>query len=208
MAICWERVFFLAFNLCAVRLVVICWERAVILALRLCAVSLVVICWERAVLLALRFCAVSWWPSAGKDVSSWLSACVQLYLSRLTKKEACALSEDSDQPGHPSSLIRVFAVRMKKALVLSYPLNAQQMRMPKLICVFSGRTLFLLVLSYRGSYWVDVNVFVSVPDHHICIYNAINSLLYYGLCYDSRVFKYITVNQRAFPRNSTRLMLI
>ena len=39
---------------------------------------------------------------------------------------ACALSEDSDQPRHPPSLTRVFAVRMKKALVLSYPLSAQQ----------------------------------------------------------------------------------
>ena len=34
--------------------------------------------------------------------------------------------EDSDQPGHPHSLIRVFAVRMKKAWALSYPLSAQQ----------------------------------------------------------------------------------
>ena len=39
-------------------------------------------------------------------------------------KMACAPSEDSDQPGHPPSLIRVFAVRMKKAWVLSYPLSA------------------------------------------------------------------------------------
>ena len=31
-----------------------------------------------------------------------------------TNKTACALSEDSDQPGHPPSLIRVFADRMKK----------------------------------------------------------------------------------------------
>ena len=38
----------------------------------------------------------------------------------------CAPSEDSDQPGHPPSLIRVFAVRMKKAGVLSYPLSAQR----------------------------------------------------------------------------------
>ena len=37
----------------------------------------------------------------------------------------CAPSEDSEQPGHPPSLIRVFAVRMKKAWVLSYPLSAQ-----------------------------------------------------------------------------------
>ena len=38
----------------------------------------------------------------------------------------CAPSEDSDQPGHQPSLIRVFAVRMKKAWVLSYPLRAQR----------------------------------------------------------------------------------
>ena len=42
-----------------------------------------------------------------------------------TNKMACAPSEDSDQPGHPPSLIRVFAVRLKKAWVLSYPLSAQ-----------------------------------------------------------------------------------
>ena len=41
-------------------------------------------------------------------------------------KMACAPSEDSDQPGHPPSLIRVFAVRMKKPWVLSYPLSAQR----------------------------------------------------------------------------------
>ena len=39
---------------------------------------------------------------------------------------ACAPSDDSDQPGHPPSLIRVFAVRMKKAWVLSYALRAQR----------------------------------------------------------------------------------
>ena len=37
---------------------------------------------------------------------------------------ACAPSEDSDQPGHPPSLIRVFAVCMKKAWVLTYPFSA------------------------------------------------------------------------------------
>ena len=36
----------------------------------------------------------------------------------------CAPIEDSDQPGHPPSLIRVFAVRLKKARILSYPLSA------------------------------------------------------------------------------------
>ena len=39
---------------------------------------------------------------------------------------ACAPSKDSDQPGHPPSLIRVFAVCMKKAWVLSYPMSTQQ----------------------------------------------------------------------------------
>ena len=38
-----------------------------------------------------------------------------------TNKMACAPSKDSDQPGHPPSLIRVFTVRMK----LSYSLSIQ-----------------------------------------------------------------------------------
>ena len=43
-----------------------------------------------------------------------------------TNKMACAPNEDSDQPGHPPSLISFFAVRMKKVCVLSYPLSAQR----------------------------------------------------------------------------------
>ena len=43
-----------------------------------------------------------------------------------TNKMACAPSEDSDQHGHPPSMIRVFAVHIKKAWVLSYPLSAQR----------------------------------------------------------------------------------
>ena len=43
-----------------------------------------------------------------------------------TNKMAYAPSEDSDQPGHPPSLIRVFADRMKKPWVLSYPLSTQR----------------------------------------------------------------------------------
>ena len=42
-----------------------------------------------------------------------------------TNNTAWALSKESDQPGHPLSLIRVFAFRMKKTWVLSYPLSAQ-----------------------------------------------------------------------------------
>ena len=74
-----------------------------------------------------------------------------------TNKMACAPSDDSDQPGHSPSLIRVFAIRMKKAWVHSYPLSAQRRlwsdwadaqadlshhwaHMPFLIWVFAGRT--------------------------------------------------------------------
>ena len=42
-----------------------------------------------------------------------------------TNKMACAPSEDSDQPGHLPRLIRVFAVRMKKTWVLSYPFTVK-----------------------------------------------------------------------------------
>ena len=69
-------------------------------------------------------------------------------MSRLmtTNKTACAPSEDWDQPGHPPSLIRVFAVHMKTACSLSYPMiertakTDQTGRMPRLIWVFTGRT--------------------------------------------------------------------
>ena len=43
-----------------------------------------------------------------------------------TNKTTCAPSEDSDQPGHPPSLIRGFTVRMNKAWVFSYPLSTQR----------------------------------------------------------------------------------
>ena len=43
-----------------------------------------------------------------------------------TNKMVCAPSEDSDQPGHPPSLISVFNVQMKKAWFVSYPLRAKQ----------------------------------------------------------------------------------
>ena len=40
-----------------------------------------------------------------------------------TNKVACAPSEDSDQTGRPPSLIRIFAVRLKKHWGLSYPMS-------------------------------------------------------------------------------------
>ena len=43
-----------------------------------------------------------------------------------TNKMICAPSEDSNQPRHSPSLIRVFAARMKKHWVLNYPFSALQ----------------------------------------------------------------------------------
>ena len=61
---------------------------------------------------------------------------------------ASAPSEDSDQPGHPPSLIRVFAVRMKKAWVLSYSLSRCLGRSE------SSDTVILLVLSWGSAlFW-------------------------------------------------------
>ena len=61
--------------------------------------------------------------------NNWKDRCMHENKNELprdkTNKMICAPSEDSDQPGHPPSLIRVFAVRMKKPWILSYPLSAQ-----------------------------------------------------------------------------------
>ena len=69
-----------------------------------------------------------------------------------THKMTCEPNKDSDQPGHLPSLNRVFAVCMKKAWVLSYPLSIQQrlwsdwtysdqtVQMCKLIWVFAVHT--------------------------------------------------------------------
>ena len=43
-----------------------------------------------------------------------------------TNKMTCAHNENTDQPGHPPSLIRGFAAPVKKHWVLRYPLSAQR----------------------------------------------------------------------------------
>ena len=85
--------------------------------------------------LRLLFCRLNDGPSTICSSDGW---CLMLSVWSLspwftteprhdkTNKMICAPSEDSDEPGHPPSLIRVFAVRMKKAWVLSYPLSAQR----------------------------------------------------------------------------------
>ena len=64
------------------------------------------------------------------SMSNFVLRCIlrSIYEPRHDKNQQsdCAPSEDSDQPGYPPIRFRVFAVRMKKAGVLSYPLSAQR----------------------------------------------------------------------------------
>ena len=63
-----------------------------------------------------------------------------------TNKMACGPSKDSDQSRqHPPSLIRVFAVRIKKAWVLSYPLSAQRRLIRLGGCHFVGFVMRRLI---------------------------------------------------------------
>ena len=73
------------------------------------------------------------------------------------QQNGCAPSEDSYQPGHSPSLIRVFAVRTQKPWVLSYPLSAHRRLWsdlggcPGWSVPSLGAHSFLLVLSCHGS---------------------------------------------------------
>ena len=86
-----------------------------------------------------------------------------------SNKVACAPSQDSDLPRHLPRLIIVFAVCMKKAWVLSYPLSAQR-RLIRLgrcpgwsECLLGAR--HLLVLSWCGS---NKRLFSKVLHKNIC----------------------------------------
>ena len=85
--------------------------------------------WRGMVQMNLRIGAVlqnlhSCIPNRNFRMTDW---CKKIWATTWQNQQnECAPSEDSDQPGHPPSLIRVFAVRMKKAWSLSYPLSAQQ----------------------------------------------------------------------------------
>ena len=110
------------------------------------------------------------------------------------QQNECAPSEDSDQPGHPPSLIRVFAVRSVGSLGPKF-LHAdsedsdqtgrmqsdcapsedsdQPRHPPSLIWVFAGRTVTLLVLSCRGSGYCSNQDFYIVC-YWICQHDQIN----------------------------------
>ena len=67
----------------------------------------------------------------------------------------CAPSEDSDQPGRPLDESSLSAWRKLGSLATHWAHSEDSdqtgMRMPRLIWVFAGRILILLVLSCRGS---------------------------------------------------------
>ena len=93
-----------------------------------------------------------------------------LYMSRdmTNQQNGCAPSKDSDQPGHPPSVIRVFAcaqwvAKDPRFLHADSEDSDQTGRMPRVIWVFAGRTLILLVLPCRGSI-ITWNVFI--PDNY------------------------------------------
>ena len=78
-----------------------------------------------------------------------------------TNKMACAPSEDSDKPGHPLSLIRVFAQWVAKEpsfLHADREDSDQTGRMPRLIWVFAGPFTILLVLSRAGSFSIAFRI--------------------------------------------------
>ena len=87
---------------------------------------------------------------------SWCSLLIWA-MTWQNQQNECAPIEDSDQPGHPPSLIRVFAVCMKNLVPLTthwaYSEDSDKTRqMPRLIWVYAGRMLIMLVLSCCGSY--------------------------------------------------------
>ena len=93
-----------------------------------------------------------------------------------TNKMISVSSEDSDQPGHPPSLIIVIAVRIKKSYVLSYTLSVQQTGwIPRLIRFTAGRTchfvgfvmLWLRVaVLLRCSSRLTISSYNSIKYHH------------------------------------------
>ena len=66
------------------------------------------------------------YPNPNKSDSGMFRTCVNWAATWQNQQSQCAPSEDSDQPGHPPNLTRVFAVRMKKAWVLNFPVSAQR----------------------------------------------------------------------------------
>ena len=109
----------------------------------------------------------------------------------------CAPSEDSDQPGHPPSLIRVFADRMKKpgSLAVHWTHSEDSDRtgqIIRLIWVFVGRTLILWVLSCRGSFMQ----FERLSKLLHCKYNCTYTYTYHEIVMSRAMRKCVLCNMR------------
>ena len=91
------------------------------------------------------------------------------------KKNDCTTSEDSDQFGHPPS-----------ATHWAHSEDSDQTGlMPRLIWVFAWRTLILLVLSYRGSYYLiwhtiknDLCILVDPVMKYLFCWNSVSIILF------------------------------
>ena len=91
------------------------------------------------------------------------------------QQNECAPSEDSDQPGHPPSLIRVFAVRMKKHQALIYPSSAQRRH-------WSDWADAQADLRRLWSDWADAQADLSLRWGHTHFVGFVISLLTFVLC--------------------------
>ena len=98
-----------------------------------------------------------------------------------TNKMTCSPSEEIDQPGHPASLIRVVALRLMKAWVLSYlQYWAHNEDSPSLIWVFAGRTCHFIgfIMMRLSCFDVDIKTFQNwVAGCHWCPQSKAAALL-------------------------------
>ena len=103
-------------------------------------------------------------------------------------KMTCAPSEDTDQPWLLPSLTSVFAVRMKKLWVLSYPLSAQRRLGGCTSWSLSslGAHTILFVLSYCGLLMLVFKIWLIIFIHVLfswCIVSEKGPCPYF-ICYN------------------------
>ena len=123
-------------------------------------------------------------------------------------KMTYAPSEDSDQPGHPPSLISP-AVRTKKPLVLSYPVSAsvnydQSGRM-------QGTQIILLVLLCGSSFYVEKIItynynFSLSNGSNTCLCNHTGDIIHV-FTHDGRGIRTRTDAAMSFPTALPRLYM-
>ena len=101
--------------------------------------------------------SLRWMPPSWRD--STLPSSSIFYLNKpqhdKTNKMTCAPSEDSDQHGHPHSLIRVFAVRFIGIREYNVSSCGQQRLWSDWTMSLLGTHVILLILSYSGSNFKD-----------------------------------------------------